>query len=525
MNILMVAAENDALPGGKVGGIGDVVRDIPQALSELSHQVQVIIPSYGYFAQLPNAHYKHTVRIDFAGQLHNVDLYQITSDKTSDVAHGGSVKQWVVDHPLFAIGGKGKIYCDDPHDRPFANDASKFALFNVAVAEMIVQGFLGTLDVMHIHDWHAGVLSVLRRYHPHYQTLQNIKLVYSIHNLALQGIRPFTDDESAFCTWFPELSFDADEINDPRYPHCFNPVRASIRLSDKVHAVSPTYAQEILQPSVPEKGYFGGEGLEVDLQQAAAHQKLHGILNGCEYPDIKVDRLTLKALFMALSKETLNWIGKAPTVESSHQIAITRLTHLLSSPLPKSKLICTSVGRITDQKVLLLRQTMRGGQSALAEMLDNLGDKGFFILLGSGDEALEQFFTEVASVKDNFIFLKGYSQHLSELIYHHGDLFIMPSSFEPCGISQMLSMRAKQPCLAHSVGGLKDTIENQVNGFTFTGSNLHKQAHNMLKCFNEAIDIRVNNTKLYNQIKRNAGKTMFMWEEIAHEYVKTLYRD
>lgn len=520
MNILMVAAENDTLPGGKVGGIGDVVRDIPEALGRLYHQVNVVLPSYGCFSKLPEAHYETSVRVNFAHHIHNVDLYKINVENAS-----GNVNQWVLDDPLFAIGGEGSIYCDDPDDRPFANDSTKFALFNLAVAEAIIQGAFGDVDVMHLHDWHAAILCVLRAYEPRYESLQSIKTVYSIHNLALQGIRPFAGDVSAFCTWFPHLSYDTEVINDPRYPHCFNPVKACINLSDKVHAVSPTYAQEILLPSDSENGYFGGEGLQVELQKANDEGKLYGILNGCEYPNEKVTKLTIPNLLMLLSEQTLKWIGKSPTVESAHQIAITRLTHLLSTKkLSSSSTIITSVGRITDQKVLLLKQQMPSGQSALEALLDVLDGDGIFILLGSGDAKLENFLTKVASVKENFIFLKGYSQTLSDALYHRGDLFMMPSSFEPCGISQMLAMRAKQPCLVHSVGGLKDTVENQVTGFSFAGDDLQEQAHNMIDCFASTMEIKKNNTKLYNQIKRNAGKSKFLWENIAKDYLAQLYQ-
>jgi len=519
MNILMVAAENDSLPGGKVGGIGDVVRDIPEALGKLSYQVNVVVPSYGVFSKLPQACYETSVSVNFSNQIHHVDLYKITLENAS-----GNVNQWVLDDSLFSIGGEGNIYCNDPDDRPFANDATKFALFNLAVAEAIIQRAFGDIDVMHLHDWHAAILCVLRAYEPRYQALQDIKTVYSIHNLALQGIRPFYDDESAFCTWFPHLTFDSDTINDPRYPHCFNPVKASINLADKIHAVSPTYAKEILLPSDPQNGYFGGEGLQAELQKADKAGRLYGILNGCEYPNEKVTKLTLPHLLMLLSEETLKWIGTSPTVESAHQIAITRLTHLLSvKKLTRTSTIVTSVGRITDQKMLLLKQRMPSGQSALETLLNELDGNGVFILLGSGNSSLESFLTQVASVKENFIFLKGYSQTLSDALYQHGDLFLMPSSFEPCGISQMLAMRAKQPCLVHSVGGLKDTIENGITGFSFSGHNLQEQANNMINCFVGALEIKIHNSQRYNEIKRNAGKVKFLWKDIAKEYLDKLY--
>ncbi len=257
MKILMAAAENDAFSGGKVGGIGDVVRDIPLALASIDQQVDVVIPGYGVFSKLSTAKRVTVLQVMFCGHHHTVEVFKIISDMNN-------VTQWVIEHALFSQGGEGKIYCDDPPDnRPFASDATKFALFSAAVAKAIISDVFGHIDVLHLHDWHTAMVSVLRAFDPpEYQQLRTIKTVYTIHNLALQGIRPIVDDESSLKAWFPDLSFDLNVINDPpRYNHCYNPMRAGIKLADKVHAVSPTYAKEILLPSNAEHGYFGGEGL------------------------------------------------------------------------------------------------------------------------------------------------------------------------------------------------------------------------------------------------------------------------
>ena len=97
--------------------------------------------------------------------------------------------------------------------------------------------------------------------------------MYTIHNLALQGVRPFAHDPSALESWFPWLSYDGQRICDPRYPHCYNPMRAAIELCDKVHVVSPQYMQEIQRPSNMEHGFIGGEGLENQLVASAAAAK------------------------------------------------------------------------------------------------------------------------------------------------------------------------------------------------------------------------------------------------------------
>jgi starch synthase len=223
--------------------------------------------------------------------------------------------------------------------------------------------------------------------------------------------------------------------------------------------------------------------------------------------------------------ELVKWLANKPLIDSAHLIATTRINQLLANKPKKKPLLLTSVGRITDQKVRLFQQKMENGESALENLLNQLGDAGVFILLGSGDRVLEGFLTQVAAKRSNFIFLKGYSESLSENLYSSGDLFLMPSSFEPCGISQMLSMRAGQPCLAHSVGGLSDTISNDENGFTFNGNNAFDQATNMLNCFENVIHKKRNNAKEWKTISTNALNCRFLWRDVAQDYIDFLYCD
>ena len=528
MKILMVAAENDALPGGKVGGIGDVVRDIPPALAAAGHTVDVVTPGYGAFSKIPGAEIVGNVQVMFCGHPQSVAVYRVPAKEPQK-----NVSLWVLEHPLFAAGGVGAIYCDDPGDRPFATDASKFALFSIALAQAIVDGVFSALDVLHLHDWHSALVSVLRAFDPRYAALKSIHTVYTIHNLALQGVRPLAGDESSLQAWFPELKYDVSRLRDPRAPHCINPMRAGINLSDKVHAVSPHYAREIQRASNPQQGYFGGEGLQEDLQHAADAGRLHGILNGCEYPAqttqaLSANALSASALLQLCESEILKWIADKPLVESAHLIASQRLAGLKTSAnfvanAQQAPLIVTSVGRITDQKILLLRHAMSDGDSALEQLLDVLGESGIFILLGSGDAALEQFLTRVASRRQNFLYLKGYSEALPQYLYASGDLFLMPSSFEPCGISQMLAMRAGQPCLVHSVGGLSDTVKGDDNGFAFNGESLQEQAENMIACFARALRIQREDIDTWQNMSAAAAAARFLWSDTADAVVRQLY--
>ncbi|WP_163339488.1 glycogen synthase [Desulfopila sp. IMCC35008] len=519
MNIVMVASENDALPGGKVGGIGDVVRDIPPALGDQGHRVNVITPDYGVFSRLPGAELRGSVEVLFAGKTERVVICTVPAKTPHH-----NVLLWVLEHPLFAGQGGGAIYCDDPADRPFATDATKFALFCTAVCQAIADEHFGKPDVLHLHDWHAAMVAILLAFDPQYHKLQRIHSVFTIHNLALQGIRPLSGDESSLEAWFPNLKYDHGPIHDPRVSHCINLMRSGLNLCRKVHAVSPSYATEIITSSNHDQGYFGGEGLEKDLQQAAEDSRLYGILNGCDYPPKQNQVRSLSELISQCERELLTWIAAQPSVESAHLVPLQNLTRYLRADSSHQPFVVTSVGRVTEQKVLILCQEMANGQSALEHLLDMLGEDGIFLMLGSGDRELELFLTRVAARKANFIFLRGYSESLANALYEGGDLFLMPSSFEPCGISQMLAMRAGQPCLVHGVGGLRDTVKHNENGFVFSGNSLIAQAMNMLKRCKEVIGIHDSQLEQWQVISKQAARERFLWSSVAKEYVKLLYR-
>lgn len=523
-NILMIAAENDALPRAKVGGIGDVVRDLPKALAKQGHCCHVVIPSYGYLHELSEAIPVHHYSTFFAGGVESLTLYRIDHDTLHPGFYPKSkVTLWVLEHPGFYPFGKGVLYCDDGKNRPFASDATKYALFGAAVAQAIVNGCFGDLDVLHLHDWHAAFVAILRAYEPRYTALQKLHTVYSIHNLSLQGIRPFKGDVSSFKTWFPSLSYEENAICDPRNRHCINPMRAAIVLADKVHAVSPTYAQEIQQPSHPEEMFYGGEGLQDDLIRANQHGRLIGILNGCEYPEGEVYRkLNKERLVEVLSGAVTAFAASQTALQTAHWLAHIRLEQWRQAG--GKGFVLTSVGRITEQKVRILKEEVHiNGVHAtvLEHILQCLQDKGVLLLLGSGDADYEQFLCQASASHAHFIFLRGYSDAASRALYSSGDLFLMPSSFEPCGISQMLAMRAGQPCLVHGVGGLNDTVEDKRTGFVFRGRNGEEQGTQLVNYLTQILDMPA---QALRTVSKNAERTRFTWDQVAEQYSELLYQ-
>src|SRR5690606_339552 len=150
MHIVMVAAENGTLPGAKVGGIGDVIRDVPHALAKRGHQVTVITPGYQALSELPGAALQQVFTVNFSSAPESVELFLIDTP-----AEPVSVRHIVLEHPLFAACGAGRIYCHDAFE-PFATDASKFALFCLAVCHALATGAVPDADVLHLHDWHAA---------------------------------------------------------------------------------------------------------------------------------------------------------------------------------------------------------------------------------------------------------------------------------------------------------------------------------------------------------------------------------
>ncbi|WP_245595562.1 glycogen synthase [Ferrimonas kyonanensis] len=522
IRVLMVAAENGALPAAKVGGMGDVLRDLAPELAKAQVQADQIMPAYGRFHRHPHASQLARLTVPFGGRHEIVTLYQLANP-----AHPES-RLFVLDHPLFSNAGDGVIYhCNDPE--PYASDASKFALFCAAVAVALCQRHLGRPEVLHLHDWHAALLTVLRAFDPRYQPLQALRCVYSIHNLALQGTRPFRNSHSSFGRWFPELAASLTDaqtrrIEDPSYPQCLNPMRAAINLADKVHLVSPSYASEVLQPSDHRHGIWGGEGLEQDLNRRHQQGGLCGILNGLVYPDTPAPSQSFEALLNTMHTTLLGWQGHGTHLRNVDFIAHTRLQLWQQAKRPPPSMLLTTVARLTEQKVAILCHRLDNGDTVLETLLRRFKQRqpqGLYVCLGSGNHTIEAELQRVAAHHDNFLFLNGYQEQLSAQLYRQGQLFMMPSSFEPCGISQLMAMREGQPCLVHAVGGLRDTVVDNQTGYWFEGDGLEQQGLALLARFDELLEAFGSDD--WQRVAANAKEQRFGWQSPCHLYRHTLY--
>lgn len=513
-HVVMIASENDALAGGKVGGVGDVLRDLSAAVAEQGWRVTTIIPSYGLLHAVSPSQPVADIEFPFQGKNERGRVLEVSPRNPHQ-----RVKHLVIDHPMLA--GQ-PIYFDDPPETPFRRDATKYALFCSAAGVFLrlMDGF----SVLHLHDWHTGFLILLRHTHPAFRHLQHTRIAFTIHNLSLQGTRPMHGDPSSVASWFPELDgpvFASPDWKDDRYAEpCFTPMLAGIRFADCVNTVSLGYAGEILQPNDPPTGFHGGEGLEHHLQDVQAKGKLFGIINGCEYHGPPVlARRPFSEIAEVIAREIETKWKNSPDADNDE--ILRRLALHASAP---PSFLLTSVTRVVDQKVSLFFERGSDGLESIDQIVRLLEERrGLLILIGSGLPALEEKFRRVSRSCDRVLYLRGYYPESARALYAGGDIFLMPSSFEPCGISQMLAMREGQPCVVHGVGGLKDTVIDGVNGFVFTAGSLPEKADAFVSTLGVAVQRLLEHPAEWMTVREAAAAARFTWDRSARDYIESMY--
>jgi starch synthase len=404
MRILMVASE--AIPYAKTGGLADVLGALPAALARLGHQVDVVIPRY-----------------------RGISLHETQE------------------------GGVGMIFLDSPHyfDREFLYGiGNKDYDDNAARFHFLCRGALewaaGTgrrYDVVHAHDWQAGLVPLMLRTtfrtHP---TLGGTPPVLTIHNLAYQGL--FAPE------WLAALGLDRDlmHVDAMEFWGRISFLKAGILFSRKITTVSPRYAQEI---QTPEFG-FGFDGI---LRSRASD--LVGILNGIDYDQWDPERdVHLPTPFSASYLE-----GKV-----SCKRAVLETYGIPVSDWTMARPLVGMISRMVDQK----------GFDLVAAVADRLPElDASFVVLGTGERRYEDMWRSLAAQYPERIGARiGFDEGLAHRIEGGADLFMMPSRFEPCGLNQMYSLRYGTVPLVRETGGLADTVRNynpatgEGNGFTFT---------------------------------------------------------
>ena len=410
MRILMVASE--AVPFAKTGGLADVVGALPRALVRLGHDVDVVMPRYrGITAGTA----ERTLTVALGNLAAEAHCFSTTVD---------GVRTIFIDHPGyfdrdFLYGASGHDYVDNPE---------RFAFLCQAALDWALDS-KQPYDVVHAHDWQAGLVPVLlaRMFRTH-AALRRLPTVLTIHNLAYQGIFD--------ASWLPHLGlgWELMRMDALEYWGRISYLKGGIVFSRMITTVSPRYAAEM---QTPELG-FGFDGI---LRARAAD--LVGILNGIDYDQWDPERdPNIAAPYSAEHLE-----GK----QASKQALLERFG-LPADGDAVTQPVVGVIARMVDQK----------GFDLLADLADELPRLGAsFVLLGSGERRYEDLWLGLAARYPQRVAVQiGFDEVLAHLIEAGADLFLMPSRFEPCGLNQMYSLRYGTVPLVHAIGGLADTVQN-----------------------------------------------------------------
>jgi starch synthase len=529
--VLLVAAECRDLV--KVGGLGDVVRELAQALQALDVPVSILMPCYDKLQRLGEPIASFPVQFGTKSDwLVKIFKYELDG-----------IPVYLLRNETFFGGAYGEVYVDS--DRlghgPFEDDAQRFAFFSAAGLEFIHRhAELRGLTALHCHDWHTGVMLTLLKHDARYQHLAGaLRTLFTIHNLDYQGTRPFEtagDRELfSFAEWFPALYQDLkgrDALEPLSDPHadlpCFNPMRAGINLADAVNTVSPNYAAEITRPDDPARNFVGGRGLEGDLKRRGS--RLVGILNGLDYTLYNPASLT-----PPFDAGLADW----PNARRRHKLALLRrlpntlqgLANRLGngfknreSVLKKmaafhprgwqDKPLVVAVTRAARQKASILLETLDGDGLVFQEILRR---DIYLIILGTGE--LEDQLEEI-NQRANGLFVCAFNPSLAGMLYAGGDIFLMPSDFEPCGISQMIAMRYGCLPLVPDIGGLSNTVHDMQTGFVYRGESRQAACRALLDTLDSALACYAGDREKWVAMQEQAMSARFEWAESAEKYIE-----
>ncbi len=471
MKILFCSSE--AVPYAASGGLGDVAGSLPQALRKRLIGCRVVMPLYDTIKQelKDKMTFITNISVPVAWRRQYCGIFQ--------AKHEGVI-YYLIDNQYYFK--RDTIY-------GHYDDAERFTFFARAVLEILpVVDFKP--DIIHCNDWQSALTPVF--YSTFYSKdpwYQGIKTVFTIHNIQYQG------------TYGLELVNDVVGLNPEdtsiyEYDGDVNFMKGAIECSNKVTTVSPSYANEILDP-------WYSHGLDTILRER--QWKLQGILNGIDV--INYNPETDKNIVKNYNVKTVKK-GKAENKKD--------LQAALGLPQKEDTPIIGIVTRLVSHKGLDLIKGI------LDELLYTTDVQ--IALLGSGDWQYENFFKEMAAKYPDKVGIEiGFVPALARKIYAGADIFLMPSKSEPCGLSQMVALRYGTVPIVRETGGLRDSItdsgDGEGNGFTFKTYN----AHDMLGAIRRSLDAYANK-EYWDSLVVRAMECDFSWGKSANEYIK-MYKE
>lgn len=472
MKILFVASE--CAPFAKSGGLGDVLWSLPKALADADTEVAVMLPKY---AQIP-AEYREkmvhvtdfTVNVSYRRQYCGVDSLEIDG-----------ITYYFID---------SMYYFDREGLYGYIDDGERFAFFSQAVIESLEKiGFIP--DVLHVNDWQAAIIPLLLKVkYSWISSFRDIKTVLTIHNLKFQGIFPREALGDLLSIGDSVMTDDGVEFFG-----AVNFMKGGINYADWVTTVSPTYAEEIKYP------YFG-EGLH-GLMYRVEH-KLTGILNGIdtELNDPATDR------HLPYNYSAKNLAGKKKCKKA--------LQNELGLPVSDAPVIGI-ISRLTDQK----------GFDILSWGLEELLQNDLqFVVVGTGEHQYEEMFKYFAwKYPEKLSSQIRFDAGLAQRVYAGSDMMLVPSRFEPCGLTQLIAMRYGTVPLVRETGGLKDTV-TPYNPITGKGLGFTFQTYDGLDlkgCVERALGV-YGDSKAWKKLVLADMAADFSWQKSAGKY-RTIYEN
>lgn len=466
-------AASECVPFVKTGGLADVVGSLPQCFNKEDYDVRVVMPKYlcipeHFRSQMT---YIHHFYMYFNGRNRYVGILKLEYQ---------GITYYFIDNEEYYSGSVP--YSD------YFYDLEKFSFFSKAVLS-ILPSIDFQPDIIHCHDWHTGLIPVyLKNEFASDLFYASIKTVITIHNLRFQGT--WSIPEIKRMTGLSDDLFTPDKLE--AYQDA-NFLKGGIVYADYVTTVSETYVEEVKTP-------FFGEKLDKLLW--ARSNCFCGILNGIDYREY--DPAHDNQIYQTFDAKTFRKLKR------KNKSALQKDLGLEENP---KTLLIGIVSRMTDQKGFDLIERVLG------EILFH--DAVQFAVLGTGDSHYEKMFRGFAAQYPGKLSANiCYSEALSHRIYAGCDAFLMPSLFEPCGLSQLMALRYGTLPIVRETGGLKDTIEpynefaNTGTGFSFANYN----AHEMMATVRYAEQIFYDQKRRWNQMVERAMKKDFSWETSAKKY-------
>lgn len=465
LKILMLSAE--VAPFAKTGGLGDVAGSLPKVLRALGHDVRVVMPAYQKLEQRGRAG-------EFESMPWTLHVPMGIGHLPAGVFHSTLPG---TDIPVYFIAESNLF--DRPEIYGYDDDGYRFAFFSRAALDLTLA--IGWKpDIVHAHDWHsAPAVTWLATSGQADERYRGTPSLYTIHNLAHQGLSKW--DALNY------LGVTTPGLREEPYG-ATNFMARGIYHATLINTVSPTYAREIMTPD-------GGARLEGLLR--FRHYDVHGILNGLDYDAWNPQ--ANKSLAKPFDADNLD-----DRLENKRA-----LQARLGLPQKDEVPLVAMVSRLDYQKGLeivghMLHLLMNGG----------VGDAQF-VVLGTGADNYENMFRHLESYhSDKMRAVLAFSNDLAPLIYGGSDIFVMPSRFEPCGLGQLIAMHMGSVPVVRATGGLTDTVQDMVTGFTFDDFSVDA----FWRAMQRATFIYNNDRVSWRKIQRNGMTADFSWARSATGY-------